>query len=62
FVIINMFDYFQRYINIKRWYYATDCVIALYGMQLTYNSIGGSSADDTVHNTESQQKTDTHEK
>lgn len=49
-----MFEYFQRYINIKRWYYATDCVTALYGIQLTSNSIDVSSANDTVDNAESQ--------
>ena len=57
-----MFEYFQRYINIKRWYYATDCVTALYGIQLTSNSIDVSSANDTVDNAESQQKSDTYEK
>lgn len=32
-----MFDYFQYQFDSRRWLYATDCVSALYAVQLTPN-------------------------
>ncbi len=49
-----MFEWLEHYINNERWHYAVDCVVTMYGMQITSSSTGAPSGSNSVRTPTSQ--------